>query len=54
MEPIAKTETARSKVPHVTMDMIRRGVEAYFAWDSEIEEPEALVMAVYSAMAECK
>ena len=30
------------------------GCRGVFAWDSEIEEPEALVMAVYCAMAECK
>ena len=36
----------------VTIDMVRRGVQAYFAWNSKTEEPEALVMAIYCAMTE--
>lgn len=37
--------------PPVTLEMIRRGVDAFFAWNPKSEEPEALVMAVYCAMA---
>lgn len=36
--------------PVVTLQMIRQGVKVFFAWNPELEEPEALVMAVYCAM----
>ncbi len=36
----------------VTLQMIRRGVEEFFAWNPAVDEPEALVVAVYCAMVE--
>jgi hypothetical protein len=34
----------------VPLEMIRRGVDEFFGWNFETEEPEALVIAVYCAM----
>ena len=34
----------------ITPEMIRAGVAAYYAWNSEKEEPETLVAAIFFAM----
>jgi len=41
-----------SKVPTLTMQMLSAGCEAFRAWDPNEEEPEALIVAIYFAMAE--
>jgi hypothetical protein len=37
--------------PPVTLEMIRRGLDKFFGWDPETDEPAAMVIAVYCAMA---
>jgi hypothetical protein len=48
-ERATREQEGRAEI-EITPEMIRAGVAAYYAWDSEKEEPEALVAAVFFAM----